>query len=542
MTDLIIRNAMVIDGSGSSGFMADIAVDQGRIAGIGADLGTTGTRTIDVEGLAVCPGFIDMHSHSDWTIAAYPSADSKIHQGVTTEVVGNCGSTMGPVVTERFQEFVNFVDCHGGLFSLPEREKWQWPDLTSYYKHLAARGLSVNIAPLVGQGALRCAVMGFEPRKPAPDEIRAMQMLLQKEIDQGLFGMSAGLIYHPGAFAGLEELTALAQIVKRADGLFTLHMRSESHGITDAIQEALAIAERSGVSLEISHLKCELPANWGRSAEILALLDEARGRGVSVDFDQYPYTAYSCSLLEIFPPWAKDQGATALIKALQNRALRRQVAHEITQPSSDWENPIDGLGWDMVRINGFKSDRYRAFDGRDLTAISTDLNLSPTETLFRLFEEESGGLAMIVFSMCEEDLERIMQHPATMIGSDGASLGAHGALGDRMIHPRSYGTFPRVLGRYVRQRKTLSLETAVSKMSGLPARKLGLSDRGLIREGYVADLVVFDPDAVADAATFDAPHRFPVGIHHVIVNGQIVVEDGEHTGLLPGTLLLRSYG
>lgn len=541
MLDLIIRNARIIDGTGSDAIMGDIAVDRGHIVAIAPGQRAVGARTIEADGRTVCPGFIDMHSHSDWSLSAYPRAESKIHQGVTTEVVGNCGSSLGPVGPGHFEDFATFVDSHGGVSTLPTEEAdWQWPDLAAFYEALAESGIALNIAPLVGHGALRCAVMGFARQAPDPDQLTRMQELLQRELDQGLFGLSAGLIYHPGAFADIEELSALARVVQRAGGLFTLHMRSESHGVLDAIQEGLDIAARSGVSLEISHLKSELPVNWGRSVEMLALLDQARQRGLPVDFDLYPYTAYCCGLLEIFPPWAKDQGPQAMIRVLKDATMRRRVEREMTRPPFDWENPMEGLGWDQILLAGFTTEPYRALDGQNVAAIAAALTLSPTEAVFRLFEAEQGALTMIVFSMCEEDLERIMRHPAAMIGSDGFSLAAGGAMAGGMVHPRSYGTYPRVLGRYVRQRKTLALETAVAKMSGLPARKLGFTDRGLVREGYAADLVVFDPDTVADAATFEDPHRYPSGIHSVVVNGQVVVEEGEHTGRLPGSILKRS--
>ncbi|MGB5988061.1 MAG: D-aminoacylase [Desulfobacterales bacterium] len=541
MLDLIIRNATVIDGSGKPGFSADVAVDQGRIGAVAPDLRAAARRTIDADGLALCPGFIDMHAHSDWSLAAYPRAESRLHQGITTEVVGNCGSTWGPVRAEHLDDFKTFVAGHGGLFHPPmDQGEWPWPDLAAYYRELASGGLPLNWVPLVGHGSLRCAVMGFEGRAAEAAELAAMEHLLRQELDQGLFGMSAGLIYHPGAFADLNELTALAQVVRRAGGLITLHMRSESHGILDAIAEGLAFAEASGVSLEISHLKCELPANWGRSAEILALLDQARQRGVRVDFDQYPYTAYCCSLLEAFPPWAKDQGPQSLIRRLEDPALRRRVQQEMTQLPFSWENPLEGLAGDRILLTGFRSDRYRALEGLDLTSIAAALEVEPIDALFRLFQAEQGGLAMIVFAMCEEDLERILRHPATLIGSDGAALAAGQTSAGRADHPRNYGTFPRILGRYVRERNTLSLETAVAKMSGLPARKLGLLDRGLIRSGQAADLVIFDPHTVADGATFQNPHRYPAGIPYVLVNGELVIDRGRHTGSLPGILLQRA--
>ncbi len=541
MHDLNIRNARIIDGTGNDAFMGDIAVDQGRIAAIATPgRGPAGLKTIDADGRVVCPGFIDMHSHSDWSLSAHPRAESKIHQGVTTELVGNCGSSLGPVVPGHFEDFKTFVNSHGGIFNLPAAEAdWPWPDLAAFYQNLAGGGMALNIAPLVGHGALRCAVMGFDRQAPNPVQLARMAQLLQREIDQGLFGLSAGLIYHPGAFAAPEELGALARVVRGAGGLFTLHMRSESHGVLDAIQEGLEISARSGVALEISHLKSELPVNWGRSVEMLALLDRARARGLPVDFDLYPYTAYCCGLLEIFPPWVKDQGPQAAIRVLADTDLRRRVEREMTRPPFDWENPMEGLGWDQILLAGFTTERYRTFDGHHVAAIADALELSPTEAIFQLFAAEQGGLTMIVFSMCEDDLERIMRHPAAMIGSDGFSLAADSAAAGVMVHPRSYGTYPRVLGRYVRQRKTLSLETAIAKMSGLPAKKLGLTDRGLLREGLAADLVVFDPDTVIDKATFEEPHRYPAGIHYVVVNGQVVVQAGEHTGLLPGGVLKR---
>jgi len=382
--------------------------------------------------------------------------------------------------------------------------------------------------------------MGFESGPPSSDELQQMKRLLEIELDQGAFGMSTGLIYHPGAFADRDELAELAGLIRSYDGIYTTHIRSEGKFLHEAVNEALYVAEKSGASVEISHLKCEVPANWGKAGSALSRIHRSRENGFQVDFDQYPYRAYQCGLLEIFPTWAKENGTGPMIAALRDKALRQKVVKDMTRSPYDWDNPMDGLEWDQIRLNGFNREKNQELEGLTVDRIAEQLAMAPLEAVFRLFEDEQGGLSMIVFSMNEEEVMEIMQHPAGMIGSDGCAVAPYGLTGARKVHPRFYGTFPRVLGHYVREKQALTLEQAVYKMTGRPARKLQLKDRGLLHKGYLADIVVFDENQIADTATFENPHQYPSGIHHVLVNGQRVVSNGEHTGCLPGKVLKRN--
>ncbi len=538
MADVIIRNGMVFDGSGQKPFQADIAIENGRITDIAPQLSSEAEEIIDARGSVVSPGFIDMHSHSDFTLLVHPRAESKVHQGVTTELVGNCGGSPAPVPDEHLDDFMQYMVGLGNLYkNVLTSQDWKWKTLTEFYDELEARGIALNVAPLVGHSTLRCGVMGYESGPPTSEELHHMKRLLEKELDQGIFGMSAGLIYHPGAFANGDELAQLATVIRFYEGVFTVHMRSEGNGLLEAIDEAIYVAENSGASVEISHLKCESPVNWGNARIALSRIIQARERGLRIDFDQYPYRAYQTGLLEIFPTWAKENGAERMIAVLSEQELRHKVIKDMTQPPYDWENPMDGLDWDHIHLNGFNRHGNQALEGLTVAQIAARLSLEPLEAIFRLFAEEQGQLGMIVFSMNEDEVIEIMQHPEGMIGSDGSSVAPHGPGGSRKVHPRYYGTFPRVLGRYVREKKVLSLEKAVHKMTGLPARKLRLTDRGLLKKGYQADIVVFDDNQIADRATFENPHQYPSGIHFVLVNGQVVVANGEHTGKLPGKFL-----
>jgi N-acyl-D-amino-acid deacylase len=419
-------------------------------------------------------------------------------------------------------------------------EDWKWGTLSRFYEELENKGIAVNVAPLVGHSTLRAGVMGYESGPPNGDELKRMKRLLEMELDRGAFGMSTGLIYHPGAFAARDELAEMARLIRSYNGIYTTHIRSEGKYLQEAIEEVFYVAENSGASVEISHLKCEVPANWGKAASALQSIDRSRDSGLRVDFDQYPYRAYQCGLLEIFPTWAKEKGAGPMIAALRDKSLRQKIVKAMTRPPYDWDNPMDGLAWDQIRLNGFNRENHLELEGLTIDRIAEKLAMPPLEAVFKLFEEERGGLSMIVFSMNEEEVIEIMRHPDGMIGSDGCAVAPYGITGSKKVHPRFYGTFPRVLGRYVREKKALTLEQAIYKMTCLPARKLQLKDRGLLQKGYVADIVVFDEKLIADTATFENPHQFPAGIHHVLVNGQRVVADGEHTGRLPGKVLKRN--
>ena len=543
MFDIIIRNGKIVDGSGRKAFGADVGIIDGRIAEISPGLAADAQEVFDADGCVVSPGFIDMHSHSDFTLLVHPEAESKIRQGVTTELDGNCGGSPAPVPDAHFDDFMQYMTGLGGFYqkALAPRD-WKWKTLAQFYEELEDHGVAVNLAPLVGHSTLRSAVMGYQSGPPSPDQLKQLKYLLEKELDLGAFGLSTGLIYHPGAFADRQELTELAKVVRSYDGIYTTHMRSEGKYLIEAIDEAVYVAEKSGASVEISHMKCEVPANWGKAQDALRLIDRCRENGNRIDFDQYPYRAYQCGLLEIFPTWAKENGAERMIAVLRDTEQRRRVVKDMTQPPYAWDNPMDGLGWDQIRINGFNRENNLELEGLTVDRIGEQLSMPPLEALFRVFEDEQGGLGMIVFSMDEDEVIRIMQHPLGMFGSDGCAVAPYGLTSARKVHPRFYGTYPRILGRYVREKKILSLEQAVYKMTGLPARKLALNDRGLIAKGRHADIVIFDENEISDTSTFENPHQYPKGISHVLVNGQPVIVRGEHTGRLPGKVLKRNSG
>lgn len=541
MLDVLIQNGKVVDGSGREAYAADIGVGSGRIEAVAPDLAAEAGETIDATDHVVSPGFIDMHSHSDFTLLVHPEAESKIRQGVTTELVGNCGGSPAPVPEEHLDDFMQYMIGLGGLYRkelVPE--DWKWRTLAQFFEELEDKGVAVNVAPLVGHSTLRSAVMGYGRGPPSPDQLNQMRYLLEKELELGAFGLSTGLIYHPGAFANRAELVELAKVVASCDGIYTTHMRSEGKFLMEAIDEALYVGETSGASVEISHLKCEVPANWGKAQNALSRIDECREQGNRIDFDQYPYRAYQCGLLEIFPTWAKENGAERMIAALKDKELRDRVIIDMTQAPYDWDNPMEGLGWDQIRLNGFSRETNRELEGLAVDRIAEHLAMPPLDAVFHLFEAEQGGLSMIVFSMNEDEVIQIMQHPAGMFGSDGCAVAPYGPTAGRKVHPRFYGTYPRVLGRYVREKKVLSLEQAIRKMTYLPARKLALHDRGLLKAGYRADIVVFDENRVTDTATFENPQQYPRGISYVLVNGQTVISRGKHTGRMPGKILKRN--
>jgi N-acyl-D-amino-acid deacylase len=538
MFDLVIRDGNILDGSGQKRFQADIAIKDGRISAIAPQIRSEAEELVDANGCIVSPGFIDMHSHSDFTLLIHPEAESKVRQGVTTELVGNCGGSPAPVPEDHFDDFMQYMVGLGNLYkSVLLPQDWNWKTLSQFHEELETKGIALNVAPLVGHSTLRSGVMGYAGGPPNSEELNQMRHLLEKELEQGAFGLSAGLIYHPGAFANPDELARLAATVHAYEGIFTVHMRSEGNNLLEAIDEAIYVAEKSGASIQISHLKCELPVNWGNAKNALSRINRARDQGHRIDFDQYPYRAYQTGLLEIFPTWAKEHGADQMIAVLRDQCARQRVIKDMTQPPYDWENPMDGLDWNHINLNGFNRSDNQALEGLTVAQIAEQLGIEPLEAVFRVFCEERGALSMIVFSMNEDEVIEIMQHPEGMIGSDGCSVAPYGPTGTRMVHPRFYGTFPRVLGRYVREKKVLTLEQAVYKMTGLPARKLRLSDRGLLKKGYQADIVVFDENRIEDKATFENPHQYPSGIHYVLVNGRTVISNGEHSGRLPGKFL-----
>jgi N-acyl-D-amino-acid deacylase len=527
MLDLKIDGATVIDGTGRPGARSDIGVRDESIVAIGDLSRMPASRVLNASGRAVAPGFIDMHSHSDWRLWANRRAESKIRQGVTLEVVGNCGFSPAPVSPEYLE------DLRGFALYLPRGLDFRWRSMGEYLDAFDAEGTALNVIHLVGHGTLRVAAMGFARRAPTERELTRMRRLLAEAVEDGAWGLSTGLIYAPGSYASTSEIVAVAGAT-RGRGIYASHIRGEGATLLDAVSEAIQIGREADLPVQISHIKAAGRPNWGKVADALALIDAAAGEGLDVMADVYPYTASSTSLRTLLPDWALEGGIEAMIARLADGEVRERIRKELEAPVTG-QSLLDRVGWDNVMIA--YCPRHKDAEGKRLSEIAAARSMDPVDAAIELIVDEAGKASMILFQLDEADLTRALGHPRVMIGSDGSSLAPYGELGEGKPHPRSYGTFARVLGEYTRERRLLSLPQAVHKMTGLPARRLGLKDRGVIRVGARADLVVFDPKRVADQATYQDPHRYPTGIEHVLVNGRWVIRDGQHTGSLPGRVL-----
>jgi N-acyl-D-amino-acid deacylase len=526
--DLKIEGATVIDGTGTAGGRADLGIRDEQIAAMGDLSREHAGTTLNASGRTLAPGFIDMHSHSDWQLWANRRAESKIRQGVTTEVVGNCGFSPAPVTPEHRE------DVRGFALHVPKGLDFEWPSFADYLRALDRGGLALNVVQLVGHGALRVGAMGFARRPPDAGEMTRMQRLLAGAMEDGAWGLSTGLIYAPGSYATTEEIVELARVAARHRGFYASHIRGEGQTLREAVSEAIRIGREADLPVQISHIKAAGRTNWGKVAQTLALVDAAVAEGLDVMGDVYPYTASSTSLRTLLPDWALEGGIDAMLERLRDPETRARIRRDIAEPPSG-ESYAARVGYDNVMIAW--APTRRDAQGKRLSEIAAERGCDPLEAAFALLLEERGRASMILFQLDEADLRRALVHPRVMIGSDGSSLAPYGEMGSGKPHPRSYGTFPRVLGEYAREQRVLSLAQAVHKMTGLPARRLGLRDRGVIRVGARADLVIFDSRRVADRATYEDPHRYPTGIEHVLVSGRFVIKDGEHTGSMPGRVL-----
>jgi N-acyl-D-amino-acid deacylase len=529
MYTFLIRGAEVFDGAGGPSVQADVAISDDRIAAVGRDLPGSAERTVDAGGLALAPGFIDIHSHTDLSVFARPLAESKVRQGVTTEVVGNCGIGAFPIGRERTGLLTDYLRMHGTR--LPS-EGVSWTDFSSYADRVGRLGLGLNLAPLVAHGTLRIAAMGAEDRAPAAADLAHMHALLEAALRQGAWGMSTGLIYPPGSFAATEEIVALAKVLARSGAVYTSHIRGEGDTLLTALAEAVQVGKESGVRVQVSHLKALGRRNWGRGREALALLDAARRDGVDVAADQYPYEATSTALSALVPSWAHAGGVGALLKRLAGPEERGRLSAEIARALGDRG------GAEAVKVAHVGSPCNASLSGKSLAEVAAQWNAPPEAAVIRLLLEERAEVGAVYFSLSAEDVAAIMASDQVAVGSDGLGLSAAEDR-DQATHPRSYGTFPRVLGRYVREQRLLSLPLAVYKMTGLPARRLGFRDRGGIRPGCAADLTLFDPATIRDRAEFQDPHAYCAGVEHVFVNGRLVVRDGQPTGEASGRVLRR---
>ncbi|HUF94148.1 MAG TPA: D-aminoacylase [Candidatus Limnocylindria bacterium] len=528
MLDLKIEGATVVDGTGTSGGRADVGVRDETIVAVGDLSRESAGSSLHAAGKVLAPGFIDMHSHSDWALWGNRRAESKIRQGVTTEVVGNCGFSPAPVSDEFLEAARQFA------LRLPRALDFRWRSMRDYLRAFDGEGTALNVVQLVGHGTLRVAAMGFARRAPAAAELTRMQKLMADAMDDGAWGLSTGLIYAPGSYATTDEIVEVAAVAARHRGFYASHIRGEGATLLEAVAEAIEIGRRADMPVQVSHVKAAGRPNWGKVAEALALIDAAAADGLDVMADVYPYTASSTSLRTLLPDWALEGGLSAMTDRLRDPATRARLRAEIEQPAGGQSLPAR-VGWDNIMVSSC-TQRPDA-EGRRVTEIAAARGVDPVEAAFDLLVDEGGRGSMILFQLDERDVRRALVHPRVMIGSDGYALAPTGELGGGTPHPRSYGTFPRVLGEYAREQRLLSLSQAVHKMTGMPAGRLGLRDRGVIRAGAKADLVVFDARRVADTATYERPARYPEGIEHVVVNGRFVIKSGEHTGSLPGKVL-----
>ena len=528
---LLIQNGTVVDGSGAPASPADVAVEGDRIAVVGRGVAGEAVRTIDATGLMVAPGFIDIHSHSDLVYDRCPSAESKVRQGVTTEVVGMCGFSPGPVAAAR-EEMVR--DWMGGIGNKPHIT---WHSFGEYLDHVRALGPSVNIVQFVGHGALRLATVGGDNRPATPDELGRMEWLLAEALDAGAFGYSTGLVYAPSVFGSTDELIALARSMAGRGGLYFSHVRGEAATLEAAYVEAIRIGEEGGVAVQIAHVKAAGRENWGKMARALRMIADARARGLEVTGDVYPYPAGSTKMDSLLPGWMHDGGIARLLERLADPAARRRAIEDCLEGGERWSTGSGSYGWDEVMIATCSRPEL---EGKSLAELARLTGREPTHAMMDLILSERAGASMIGFSQSEENVALALADPHTMIGSDSLSLHAGPGPHPGKPHPRSYGTFPRVLGEYCRERRLLSWETTVHKMTGMPAVKLRLKDRGLVRPGYAADLTLFDPATVRDEATFPDPHRHPTGIPYVIVNGQVLVDGSRFSAFPAGRVLTPS--
>ncbi len=531
--DLILRGGCVIDGTGRPGREAGVAIGQGRILAVGSMDGVNARRVLDVGGLTITPGFIDMHSHSDYSLVVAPAAESRIGQGITTEVVGNCGYSPAPVDPARREATMEWSG------SLGQGLDYDWRSLGEFLDRLARLGPATNVLALVGHGAVRVAVMGFERRAPTQAELERMGVLVAEALGDGAYGLSTGLIYPPATYCETSEVVALARVAARHGGLYFTHMRNEADGLFDAVREALTIGREGGLPVQISHLKAAGARQWGRMGEVVSLVEEARASGQDVAADFYPYEAGSTFLYGILPPDLMEGGIDGLMVRLGQEDTARWVADAVANGLRGWWNPVGAIGgWDEVTVVDVGSRRNRPLLGRSIAQIARMRETDPVSAALDLLREERGSVQIVIRMMRDGDIETVARTAWAMMGTDGQAESPRAAE-EHLTHPRSYGTTARFLGDYVHARQCASLEQAVYRMTGMPAERLGLKDRGRIAPGLSADLVLIDPARVRDAATYDAPHRPPDGFRYVFVNGVMALDNGKFTYARAGRVLRR---
>ncbi|MGD2152859.1 MAG: D-aminoacylase [Gemmatimonadales bacterium] len=527
--DVVIRGGTIYDGGGGAPVVTDVAIADDTIAAIGSLEGVRGRVEIDATGMAVAPGFINMLSWANESLIEDGRSQSDIRQGVTLEVMGE-GWSMGPLNERMKQEA---LEQQGDI-----RYDIEWTTLGEYLDYLVDRGVSTNIASFVGATTVRIHVLGYEDRPPTPEELDEMRALVRQAMEEGAVGLASSLIYPPAFYADTEELIELAKVAADYDGIYISHMRSEGNQLLEALEELITIAREAEIPAEIYHLKAAGHDNWEKLDALIERVEAARAAGLRITADMYTYTAGATGLGAAMPPWVQEGGHDAWVERLKDPAIRERLIGEMRTPTDEWENLYLAAGSaDNVLLVGFKSEELKALTGKTLGEVAAMRGTSPEETAIDLVIEDDSGVGSVYFIMSEENVAKKIRQPWVSFDSDAASLAPEGVFLESNPHPRAYGNFARLLGKYVRQENVIPLEEAVRRLSSLPASNLKIERRGSLLPGYFADVVVFDPQIIIDHATFDDPHQYATGVLHVFVNGTQVLEDGEHTGAMPGRVV-----
>src|ERR1700686_1139907 len=529
MFDVLIKGGTLYDGSGEKPRVIDVAIRGDRIVALGDFPADRARAVIDAKGLAVAPGFINMLSWSTESLIEDGRSQSEIREGVTTEIMGE-GFSMGPL-NDRIKERMR--SQQGDI-----KYEIKWNTLAEYLRYLEQRGVSCNVASFLGATTIREYVIGLEDKAPTPEQLEEMRQLVRRAMEEGGLGIGTSLIYPPAFYAKTEELIELCKVAAKYHGKYISHMRSEGNKLLEAIDELIRISREAKIPAEIYHLKAAGQQNWPKLPAALAKIEDARKAGLKIPADMYTYPAAGTGLDACLPPWTEDGGYPALFKRLRDPATREKIAAEVRAPTDKWENLYVAAGSsERILLCGFKSEKLKPLTGKSLAEVAKMRGKDPIETIMDLISEDESRIDTIYFLMSEENIRKEIAQPWVSFGSDEASQAPEGVFLKSNAHPRAYGNFARLLGRYVREEKIISLAEAVKQLSGLPATNLGLDHRGFIKEGMSADLVVFDPATIADRATFEKPHQYAVGMKHVFVNGVQVLKDGEHTGAKPGRAL-----
>lgn len=518
MLDILIKNARIIDGTGSPWFHGEIGISGQNIVSVKRYLNTEAKRTIDASNLIVCPGFIDTHTHSDLLVLKYPEEMPKLMQGITTALLGQDGISVAPVNEKNVSLMKNRVAGLLGTYV----ENWSWNSIEEYLDEIERARPTTNNVMLVPHGNVRSMVIGWDNRKATEKEISQMKEIICNSFDEGAFGVSIGLIYPPAMYADKNELIEILQTTADNGGIFVVHLRNESNQILESLDEMISLGRITGCPIHVSHFKVAGQKNWGKSKDVLGMIDRARNEHIDVTYDQYPYIAASTLLDVIIPPWFHEGGTESMLARLKDPAKREELKKAHEEVSDIWENMVEISTWDGIYITSVKTEKNKSVEGKNISQLAKEMNKSPSDVVADILIEEELAATAVLFYGDEGDVENIMKHPCMCVCSDGIVGGKP--------HPRVYGTFPRILGRYVREQGVLTLEAAIQKMTANPARLLNLQNRGIIREGMRADITVFDPGAIIDNGTFAEPNIYPDGIVHVLVNGVLALEEGKITG------------